>query len=101
VDPNRLSPAQCSALINLGLGALPWNNRAFGRKRDCPSTWVSSVTARALARKGLVMISPSGRRLALTARGRTYAQALVANNPYDGPVYGAADLRSGAPTSDG
>jgi hypothetical protein len=86
LDANHLSPAQCSALINLGLGALPWNNRAFGRKGDCPSAWVSSVTAQALARKGLVKISPSGRRLALTAFGRGHVQARAENNPYGGLV---------------
>jgi len=73
----RLSRSQRSALVNLGLGALPWINRAFGRKHTSPSTWVTFITARALAREGLAAISPTGSWLRLTARGRIYAQVLA------------------------
>jgi hypothetical protein len=73
---NALSPAQHSALVKLREGALPWINRAFGRKRACPSTWISSITASALVREGLATISVSGcgSWLRLTASGRHYAQ---------------------------
>ena len=57
---NALSPTQRSALVSLGQGALPWINRAFGRKRACPSTWISFNTASALVREGLATISVSG-----------------------------------------
>ena len=82
-NANRLSPTQRLALLNLGPGALPWINRAFGRKRACPSTWVSPITARALAREGLATISPCGcgSWLRLTARGRTYLQELTRGDP--------------------
>jgi hypothetical protein len=50
----RLSRSQRSALVNLGLGALPWINRAFGRNHTSPSTWVTYITAR----EGLAAISP-------------------------------------------
>jgi hypothetical protein len=76
---NALSPTQRSALINLGQGALPWINRAFGRKRACPSTWISFTTASALVREGLATISVSGcgSWLRLTPSGRLHAQALA------------------------
>jgi hypothetical protein len=69
---NALSPTQRSALVNLGQGALPWINRAFGRKCTCPSTWISFITASALVRQGLATISVSGcgSWLRLTASGR-------------------------------
>jgi hypothetical protein len=75
----RLSPARRSAVIMLGQGALPWINRAFGRKHTVPETWVTAPTASALVREGLATISGSGcgSWLRLTARGRLYAQALV------------------------
>jgi hypothetical protein len=47
---NALSPTQRAALVKLAQGALPWINRAFDRKRACPSTWISFVTASALVR---------------------------------------------------
>jgi hypothetical protein len=74
-----LSPTQLSALVKLRQGALPWINRAFGRKRACPSTWISYITASALVRDGLATISISGcgSRLRLTASGRLHAQALA------------------------
>jgi hypothetical protein len=73
-----LSPTQRSALVNLGQGALPWINRAFGRKRACPSTWITFITASALVREGLATISVSGcGSIRLTASGRVYAQALA------------------------
>jgi hypothetical protein len=74
-NARRLSPLQRSALGNLGLGALPWINRTFGRRDASPSTWVTFMTARALAREGLATISVSGcgSWLRLTACGRTYA----------------------------
>jgi hypothetical protein len=74
-----LSPTQRSALVSLGQGALPWINRAFGRKRARPSTWISFTTASALVREGLATISVSGcgSWLRLTASGRLYAQALA------------------------
>jgi hypothetical protein len=76
---NALSPTQRSALVKLGQGALPWINRAFGRKRDCPSTWISFITASALVREGLATISVSGcgSWLRLTASGRLHAHALA------------------------
>jgi hypothetical protein len=76
---NALSLTQRAALVNLGRGALPWINRAFGRKRACPSTWISFTTARALVREGLATISVSGcgSWLRLTPSGRLYAQALA------------------------
>ena len=74
-----LSPTQRSAIVNLGHGALPWINRAFGRKAACPSNWISYITASALVREGLATISVSGcgSWLRLTASGRLCAQALV------------------------
>jgi hypothetical protein len=45
-----LSATQLSALVKLRQGALPWINRAFGRKRASPSTWISYITASALVR---------------------------------------------------
>jgi hypothetical protein len=74
-----LSATQLSALVKLRQGALPWINRAFGRKRACPSTWISYITASALVREGLATISISGRGswLRLTASGRHHAQALA------------------------
>jgi hypothetical protein len=76
---NALSPTQHSALVKLAEGALPWINRAFGRKRACPSTWISFITARALVREGLATISVSGcgSWLRLTASGRLHAHALA------------------------
>jgi hypothetical protein len=78
-NARRLSPHQRSALVNLALGALPWINRAFGRRGASPSTWVTFTTARALAREGLatISVSGSGSWLRLTARGRTYARVLA------------------------
>ena len=78
-NARRLSPLERSALVNLGLGALPWINRAFGRRDASPSTWVTFMTAHALAREGLATISISGcgSWLRLTARGRTNAPALA------------------------
>jgi hypothetical protein len=75
---NALSPTQRSALVSLGQRALPWINRAFGRKRACPSTW-SFTTASALVREGMATISVSGcgSWLRLTASGRLHAQALA------------------------
>jgi hypothetical protein len=74
-----LSARQLSALVKLHQGALPWINRAFGRKRAGPSTWISYITASALAREGLATISVSGcgSWLRLTASGRLRAQALA------------------------
>jgi hypothetical protein len=74
-----LSATQLSALVKLRLGALPWINRAFGRKRASPSTWISYITASALVREGLATISVSGcgSWLRLTASGRLHAQALA------------------------
>ena len=76
---NALSPTQRGALVKLGQGALPWINRAFGRKRACPSTWISFTTASALVREGLATISVSGcgSWLRLTPSGRLHAQALA------------------------
>jgi hypothetical protein len=70
-----------------------------------PSTWVTFITARALAREGLAAISPTGSWLRLTARGRIYAQVLVqtgASEAEDRPVPeirqpGAALIYRGAP----
>jgi hypothetical protein len=74
-----LSATQLSALVKLRQGALPWINRAFGRKRASPSTWISYITASALVREGLATISVSGcgSWLRLTASGRLHAQALA------------------------
>jgi hypothetical protein len=76
---NALSPTQRSALVNLGQGALPWINRAFGRKPACSSTWITFITARALVREGLATISISGcgSWLRLTPCGRYYARVLA------------------------
>jgi hypothetical protein len=76
---NALSPTQRSAVINLGQGALPWINRAFGRKPACPSTWITFITARALVREGVATISISscGSWLRLTPRGHYYARLLA------------------------
>jgi hypothetical protein len=76
---NALSPTQRAALVKLAQGALPWINRAFGRKRACPSTWISFITASALVREGLATISVSGcgSWLRLTPGGRHHAQALA------------------------
>jgi hypothetical protein len=65
------SPTQRSAVVKLGHGALPWINRAFGRKPACPSTWITYITASALVREGLATISVSGNGswLRLTASG--------------------------------
>ncbi len=41
-----LSPTQRAAVVKLGHGALPWINRAFGRKPACPSTWILSARPR-------------------------------------------------------
>jgi hypothetical protein len=76
----RLSRSQRSALVNLGPGALPWINRAFGQKQSSPTTWVASITARALTRNGLATISTGSSRgawLRLTPLGRAYAQTLA------------------------
>jgi hypothetical protein len=74
-NARRLPPPQRLALVNLGERALPWINRAFGRKRASPSTWVASITAHALVREGLATIR--GSWLKLTPRGRVYARALA------------------------
>jgi hypothetical protein len=74
-NARRLPPPQRLALVNLGEGALPWINRAFGRKCASPSTWVASITAHALVREGLATIR--GSWLKLTPRGRVYARALA------------------------
>jgi hypothetical protein len=73
------SPTQRSAVINLGQGALPWINRAFGRKPACPSTWITFITARALVREGVatIRISSCGSWLRLTPRGHYYARLLA------------------------
>ena len=79
-NARRLSRSQRSALVNLGPSALPWINRAFGHKQTSPSTWVTSTTARALARNGLATISTGascGAWLRLTPLGRAYAQAVA------------------------
>ena len=79
-NAHRLSRSQRSALVNLGPGALPWINRAFGHKQTSPSTWVASITARALTRNGLATISTGSSRgawLRLTPLGRAYAQELA------------------------
>jgi hypothetical protein len=92
-----LSATQLSALIKLREGALPWINRAFGRKRACPSTWISYITASALVREGLATISVSGRGswLRLTASGRLHAQvaepAEASGHPH-APVIGGEGL---------
>ena len=77
-NARRLSPLQRSALVKLGLGALPWINRAFGRRDASPATWVTFMTARAVAGVGVATSSVSGwgAWLRLTACGRTYARVL-------------------------
>jgi hypothetical protein len=74
-NARRLSPLQRSALVKLGLGALPWINRAFGRRDASPSTWVTFMTAR--ARLATISVSGCGSWLRLTACGRAYARVLA------------------------
>jgi hypothetical protein len=99
-NARRLSPYQRSALVNLALGALPWINRAFGRRGASPSTWVTFTTARALAREGLatISVSGSGSWLRLTARGRTYARVL-AEGPRDEAAHRRLMIQSEHATS--
>jgi hypothetical protein len=80
------SPTQRSAVVKLGHGALPWINRAFGRKPACPSTWITYITAR----EGLATISVSGNGswLRLTASGRQYAKTLAEVAEAKAPVMG-------------
>jgi hypothetical protein len=70
--------------------ALPWINRAFGRKPACPSTWITYITASALVREGLATISVSGNGswLRLTASGRHYAKTLAEVAEAKAPVMG-------------
>jgi hypothetical protein len=66
------------------------DQRCLGRKRACPSTWISFITAGALVRERLATISVSGSPPAAASMARLWLVAEAENSHLQVLVIGAS-----------